>query len=108
MHPQAIRSVGVRFLQETGPGVFLPSKLEVHVSSDGQEFRSVATVGHHTPLKEEGPLTKTLTAKLDNTAARYVRVHAENIGKIPYWHPAARKKAWLFVDEIIVNSRMNN
>jgi hypothetical protein len=34
--------------------------------------------------------------------ARYVRVRAKNVGVCPAWHPGAGGKAWIFVDEIIV------
>jgi hypothetical protein len=34
--------------------------------------------------------------------ARYVRVHAYNLGKIPAWHPGAGFDAFIFVDELFV------
>ncbi|HMU70469.1 MAG TPA: hypothetical protein PKC38_10680, partial [Chitinophagales bacterium] len=38
--------------------------------------------------------------KFDPTAARYVRIIANNIGTIPQGNPGAGNKAWLFVDEV--------
>ena len=35
--------------------------------------------------------------------ARYVRVHAYNLGKIPAWHPGAGAEAFIFVDEVMIN-----
>ena len=35
--------------------------------------------------------------------ARYVRVHAYNLGKIPAWHPGAGGDAYIFVDEILIS-----
>jgi hypothetical protein len=34
--------------------------------------------------------------------ARYVRVFARNLGVCPPWHLGRAGKAWLFVDEIVV------
>ena len=34
--------------------------------------------------------------------ARYVRVKAYNLGKIPAWHPGAGFDAFIFVDEIFI------
>jgi hypothetical protein len=34
--------------------------------------------------------------------ARFVRIKARNVGICPDWHPGAGGKAWLFVDEIVV------
>jgi len=76
----------------------------VSVSNDGKQFRKVATVTHNIPLKKKGPLTKTLMADLTDVEARYVKIHAVNIGLIPEWHPAPPDRpAWMFVDEIIVH-----
>jgi hypothetical protein len=35
--------------------------------------------------------------------ARYVKVRATNMGICPAWHKGAGERAWLFVDEIIIN-----
>ncbi len=37
------------------------------------------------------------------TKARYVRVKAVNLGKIPAWHPGAGFDAFIFVDEIFID-----
>jgi hexosaminidase len=43
-----------------------------------------------------------ITMNLGEQTARYIRVIAENAGKIPEGKPGAGIDAWLFVDEIIV------
>jgi len=65
----------------------------------------VATVTHDVPERETGPLTRRLMAEGLKVKARFVRVHAVNIGRIPAWHHAGGIKAWLFVDEILVNPK---
>ena len=45
---------------------------------------------------------KEFTAEISTREARYVRVSAENIGICPEWHMGAGGKAWIFVDEIII------
>jgi hypothetical protein len=42
-------------------------------------------------------------ADLNNLAARFVKIHAANIGTCPDWHKGTGGKTWLFVDEIIIN-----
>jgi hexosaminidase len=39
---------------------------------------------------------------IGHTKARYIRVTAANIGTCPPGHKAAGAKAWLFIDEIMV------
>ena len=36
------------------------------------------------------------------TKARYVRIKATNLGKIPAWHPGDGFDAFIFVDEIFI------
>jgi hexosaminidase len=93
------------YLQYVPAGIFLPAQVEVAVSDDGKQFRVAATVTHDVPPKQAGPLVHRFVAKLKDVAGRYVRIRASNIKTIPDWHPARGKKAWLFVDEIVVNGR---
>ena len=100
---QPVHRVRVRFLQQVSVGIFLPTTVEVALSPDGRNFEPPVTLKPDVPEREAGPLIKTLTAELDQRPARFVRVRARNLGTIPDWHTARREKAWLFVDEILVN-----
>lgn len=99
-----IRSLGGSFLQVVGAGIFLPTSVRFDVSSDGETFRTVATVTHDVPARENGPVLRTLSADALDLRARFVRVHAVSIKTIPDWHATAPGiPAWLFVDEILVD-----
>ena len=98
----ALKEVRATFLQSTGVGIWLPTSVEVAVSDDGKAYRVVASVKHDVPEKQAGPLVKPIGAALKGVRARYVRVRAKSVGKIPAWHRAGGIPAWLFVDEIVV------
>ncbi|MBE0535444.1 MAG: discoidin domain-containing protein [Phycisphaerae bacterium] len=100
----AISSLSADFLQSNSVGIFLPKQVEFAVSTDGEHYRVIATVKHDTDAREAGPLTRRLSADNLSTEAKYVRVKAANIGPIPEWHRARGRKAWLFIDEILVNA----
>ncbi|MBE0535445.1 MAG: hypothetical protein IH624_07215 [Phycisphaerae bacterium] len=102
--PVPLNSLAVRFLQSVPVGIFLPRQVEFAVSDDGEHYRVMATVKHEVDLKEAGPLIRSIGVPNLNTQARYIRVKASNIGPIPDWHQAAGKKAWMFVDEVMVNA----
>ena len=79
------------------------TKVGYSLSSDGKNFRSVALFENG--ISEEtakDSYVKTYAKELDGEQARYVRVVARNIGKVPSWHAAAGNAAGLLVDEIIV------
>lgn len=99
-----IRTLAGSFLQVPGAGIFLPTAVRFDLSSDGETFQEVATITHDVPEREAGPLLRTLSADGLDLVARFVRIHAASIKKIPDWHPrAAGIPAWLFTDEILVN-----
>ena len=98
-----IHRLGAHFLQSTSVGIFLPATVEFAVSSNGKDFHAAAKVKPKVPQQKPGPLTETIGVDGLDVTARYVRVRAANVGRIPDWHGAKGLKAWLFVDEILVN-----
>jgi hypothetical protein len=44
-----------------------------------------------------------VSIKTSGVKARFVQIDVSSIGKLPAWHPAAGQKAWLFIDNIMVN-----
>ena len=100
-----VETLAVNFLQQVSAGIFLPSRLEVSLSVDGKDFRPFEKISNELPLQTEGPLIHTFSCAKSGQQARYVRVHARNIQTIPDWSEAKGQKAWLFVDEIVVNPK---
>ena len=99
-----LKNVEASFLQEIGSGIFLPKEVEIAVSGNGQDFQVVATLKHTVSERQAVSVIEKLGAYELNAQGRYVRLRARNYGTIPDWHAAADQKAWLFVDEIIINS----
>lgn len=100
----SLSSITLGCLQAQGSWVFLPSRVSFFSSPDGIRWDSLGT----RPLpceKDEEVCTRDIALAVPNIGARYVRVVAENVGRCPGWHAGAGKKAWLFVDEIIVEGK---
>ncbi|MFC1572233.1 glycoside hydrolase family 97 protein [Candidatus Eisenbacteria bacterium] len=99
---QPINTIGAGFLQKAAYWVFFPTEITFAVSSDGSDFETVAWFRPPVATSEDDFAIETVTRDLAGTRARYVRVRARNIGQCPSWHRGAGRKAWLFVDEIII------
>ena len=97
-----ISKVSANFLQDINSWIFLPGFVEISISTDGKNFRIISKVENPIPQAEKKPTTYLFKANFSAEQARYVRVTAGNIGVCPEWHKGAGGKAWLFVDEIIV------
>lgn len=85
--------------------IFFPQRVEFSFSDDGTTFRDAVVVENDVSPQDTRTLIKQFRKKVSNIQARYVRVRAKNIGVCPDWHAGAGQKAWLFVDEIVIESR---
>jgi hexosaminidase len=99
---RSLKKVTIRCLQDINSDIFLPSSVEISISADGKTFEAGANVTNDVSPRSGDVLIKEFAGGLSGRKARFVRVRARNIGLVPEWHPAAGGKAWLFVDEIVV------
>ena len=79
-------------MQLTGPGVFMPDKVDILVSEDGEEFVKVATVWNDISTSNPELLFKGFDTICD-VKARFVRYHAFR----------STKRGFLFLDEVVIN-----
>ncbi len=97
-----IKRVGGGFLQNARSWIWMPTHIEFEVSSDGVNFTRVADIKTDIAPDDMKEQMRDYTQAISPVKARYVRVHAYNLGKIPPWHPGAGDDAFIFVDEIII------
>ena len=89
---QQINYVGGTFMQLIGPGVFMPEKVDIEVSCDGENFTHVTTVWNDISVKNPDLLFKSFDTICD-LQARYIRYHA-------YRSPM---RGFIVLDEVVVN-----
>ena len=97
-----IKKLGGGFLQDARPWIWMPTEIEFEISDDGENFRKVASIKTDVSPEDMKPQIKDYVRKIKPQKARFVRVSAKNLGKIPDWHPGANFEAFIFVDEIII------
>jgi len=97
-----IKKIAAGFLERTGSWIFYPTSVEFSVSVDGEHFRDVAKFDIPLPGGHRETSIRELAQNLTDVRARYVRVFGKNVGTCPAWHAGKGDKAWLFVDEIVV------
>ncbi|MCD4731194.1 MAG: sulfatase [Bacteroidales bacterium] len=95
--------ISAGFLQNIDAWIFSPEWVEFSISNNNESFQIVDKVDRMIPVKSTKEQRVSYSVKTPKTKIRYIRVHAKNIAKCPRWHKGAGSKAWLFVDEIIVN-----
>ncbi|MEH3114808.1 glycoside hydrolase family 20 protein [Pedobacter terrae] len=95
---KTIREISINTLNYQWQKMHPPKLLLLEVSTDQQIYKEVS---RQTVFNVEG--INTALHKIMPTKARYVRIKASNIGVIPDGFYGAGTKAWLMLDEIIVN-----
>lgn len=87
-----LHEVTADFIQWFSAWVWLPARVEIALSDDGREFRTIATLQNDYPERAERPEFRAFGWQGEDRA-RYVRYRAIRNG---------RPGGWLFTDEIIV------
>jgi hexosaminidase len=99
---QSISKVSVHSLRRENSQVWRPLTMEVFVSGDGTNFKSIGLTDDFVAT-ENGPGTGSMTKEFDAVTTRFVKIKVAAWGEIPKANPGAGNKPWLFVDEIEVN-----
>ncbi|QEC75620.1 glycoside hydrolase family 20 protein [Mucilaginibacter ginsenosidivorax] len=95
---QTISQLGINILKYHWQKMWEPTLLTFEVSADGKNYTEVY---RQTEFKANG--INTVKADIKPTQARYVRLKGINKDIIPPGEYIAGAKAWLLVDEIVVN-----
>jgi hypothetical protein len=98
-----IKKMGGGFLQVARSWIWMPTKIEFESSNDKVNFQKIAEIKTDVAPENMENLIRDFQTNISPVRARYVRVKATNLGKIPAWHPGAGDNAFIFVDEIFID-----
>ena len=97
-----VNEVSVSFLQDQRSWIFYPTEVEYLISSDGENFKSVAKTKLNSTIENENVKIKEHRFAIKGNNTRYIKIIAKKLGKLPEWHLGYKHdgRSWLFVDEI--------
>ena len=99
---RTIEKVSLSCLQDIRSWIWFPSEVEfIFFNSDGRELKRT-TVENRFPDNEYGSFIKELSVFEELNDVKQVEVKAVNYGRCPDWHLGTGGKAWIFVDELLV------
>ncbi|QTD37040.1 family 20 glycosylhydrolase [Polaribacter batillariae] len=94
--PTEISKVSVGTMDNQGPGIYYPTKVEVFLSNDGKTFKSVGAIDRAVKVNPNIEI-KDFSINFKSQKATHIKVIATSVKKAP-----TGGGAWLFVDEIVV------
>ena len=103
--PTDISMVKVGICHEPNDWVVWPKGVRVSFSKDGKEFTDwqfAELPVFDRPNAMQGFGRIEARARVNEKQAKFVKVKVENQGVLPEWHPYKGQKAWIMVDEVVV------
>ena len=83
---QSVSKLGAGFLQDVGSWILMPVRVDFEVSTDGVNFVQVLSIANSVSNQSYETIIKDFTGTISPRMARYVRMRAQNFGKLPAWH----------------------
>lgn len=107
--PQLVTSgtsaLSLSFSHNPSQWVFLPEKVWVSYSKDGLKYSEPEEVAlpFDPTLKENSKANVCIVRhKISSPKARYIKIVAQPVSKLPEWHSNPGEKAWIMIDEVRV------
>jgi hexosaminidase len=100
---QSVERITLGCLQKYRDWIFLPEKVDVEISTEGNQYTKIAEIQNDVPATETTTRMKNFTASFSAVPAQYIRITAKKIDGCPPGHPGAGKPGWIFADEIEVH-----
>lgn len=98
-----ISEIQMNFMKAVNSWIFLPKKVLIEASDDGEHFEQIQSFSGDT--EDQNYLVKSIpfVFHFDKIESRYIRITAESLKTCPEWHRGFGKPSWIFIDEIIIN-----
>jgi hexosaminidase len=99
---ESVNKIRIGLLQDVNSWIFLPLSVVFAMSRDGESFTEIGSFSEREiKISITEPIGDVIK-NFDTLKTRYLKIYIQNMGLCPPGHAGAGKKAWLFVDEIIV------
>lgn len=99
--PAQIHGITLSYLEKTDSDVFPPVKVEVWAGDSPDKMKLVTRVKPIQPKEKNGYSPRGINIPITGAPAKYYRVKAERLKRLPAFADNKGKGAWLRVDELL-------
>ncbi|MHA8108661.1 c-type cytochrome domain-containing protein [Aquirufa sp. A-Brett2-W8] len=99
--PAPIHGITLSYLEKTDSDVFPPVKVEVWAGDSPDKMKLVTSVKPLQPKEKNGYSPRGINIPIAGAPAKYYRVKAERLKRLPAFVDNKGKGAWLRVDELL-------
>jgi uncharacterized membrane protein len=99
--PTSVQGLTFSYLEKTDSDVFPPTSIEVWAGDDLAHLRFVSRVKPEQPKEKNGYSPRGLNIPITGIKAKYYRIKADRLKRLPGFVDNKGKGAWLRVDELL-------
>jgi uncharacterized membrane protein len=101
--PETVKSITLSLLIDAGSYIMPPSVVEIWGGNNIKKMKLLNRTTPQQPTKVEPAFLRGFEYKFDPAAVKYIKVIAIPVARLSAWHPGKGDKAWVFIDELLVN-----
>ncbi|HKO82062.1 MAG TPA: FN3 associated domain-containing protein, partial [Chitinophagaceae bacterium] len=101
--PTSVQNVTLSTLVDVGGYIMPAQSIEVWGGNETKNMKLLGRVVPEQPKKVIPSAMKGFECKFNPTTLKYIKIVANPVAKLPAWHQGKGEKAWIFVDEVLVN-----
>jgi len=100
--PIALTKISFCYGLQVQQYVFPPTAVSVSGSNDKKQFQLLSTqeIASYQKNNKDQVRSDVIHIALKSQPFKYYKIEAQNLSRIPDWHPGKGEKGWLFIDEI--------
>ena len=98
-----VKQVTISSLVDMGSYIMPAQSIEIWGGNDPKDLRRLGKLVPEQPKSMKSSYSKGLDCRISPATVKYIKIVATPVAKLPSWHPGKGDKAWIFVDEVLVN-----
>ncbi|MEP7195028.1 MAG: GH92 family glycosyl hydrolase [Saprospiraceae bacterium] len=99
VEPAKANLLSIRFLQDQGSWILLPSEISVYGSEDEINYNKIDLLVNDISQNTNSAIDHIFNFSKIN-GFKFIMLKVKNGGKLPPWHLAAGEDSWIFMDEL--------
>ena len=97
-----VNNISVNFLQDAKSWVWIPNNVDFFGSTDGVNYQHLKSEKKKTDERNFEKIIETFSVSVEDNQFQFIRITTQSLIQCPEWHLGTGGKAWVFVDEIVV------
>jgi len=100
----AVQSITLSSLIDASSYIMPAQSIEIWGGDNAKNLKLLGRLVPEQPTKSTGgSVMKGFECKFNKSTVKYIKIIGNPVDRLPSWHPGKGEKAWIFVDEILVN-----